>query len=59
MIVIERTYDEPNPRGGRKIHKVSRRCFNNDDVEGVEEFINTKSSSGYEWSNVEYKYIKL
>lgn len=59
MIVIERKYDEPNPRGGRKIHKVSRRCFNNDDVEGVEDFINAKSSSGYEWSNIEYKYIKL
>ena len=59
MIVIERKYDEPNPRGGKKIHKVSRKCFSNDDVEGVEEFINTKSSSEYEWGNVEYKYIKL
>lgn len=27
MIVIERKYDEPNPRGGRKLHKISRKCF--------------------------------
>lgn len=58
MIVIERRYDEPNPRGGRKLHKVSRKCFSDEDREGVEKFIN-ENSTIYEWSNVEYRYIKL
>jgi hypothetical protein len=60
IIVIERKYDEPNPRGGRKLHKVSRKCFSDEDREDVEKFINEKSPvSGYEWSNIEYRYIKL
>ena len=60
MIVIERKYDEPNPRGGRKLHKVSRKCFKDEDIKGIEKFINESSSlPGYEWSNIEYKYIKL
>ena len=58
MIVIERKYDEPNPRGGRKLHKISRKCFKDDDIKGVEKFIN-ENSTVYEWSNVEYRYIKL
>ena len=60
MIVIERKYDEPDPRGGKKIHKVSRKCFSDEDIKGIEKFINESSSlPGYEWSNIEYKYIKL
>ena len=58
MIVIERRYDEPHPRGGRKLHKVSRKCFSDEDRESVEKFIN-ENSTIYEWSNVEYRYIKL
>jgi hypothetical protein len=58
MIVIERKYDEPNPRGRRKLHKISRKCFKDEDIKGIEKFIN-ENSTIYEWSNVEYKYIKL
>ena len=60
MIVIERTWREPNPRGGGRINKAARKCFADDDLEGVNKFINeTTKVSGYEWTDVEYKYIKL
>lgn len=60
MIIIERTWREPNPSGGCLLNKVERKVFDNDDKEGINKFINAKSCvSGYEWSNVEYKYTKL
>ena len=60
MIIIERTWNEPNPRGGRYLNKVARKCFADNDLDGVNKFINeTSTVSGYEWSDVEYKYIKL
>ena len=62
MIIIERYWQEPNPRGGcyNKLNKVERQCFADDDLNGVNSFINeTSKVSGYEWTNVEYKYIKL
>ena len=60
MIVIERMWKEPIPRGGCKINKVARKCFADDDLDGVNKFINeTTKVLGYEWTNVEYKYIKL
>lgn len=60
MIVIERTWKEPNPRGGSKLNKVERKCFAADDLVGINDFINeTAEVSGYEWTDVEYKYIKL
>ena len=60
MIVIEREYDEPNSRGGGRIHCVKRQCFHDDDIDGVNKFINAQSPvSGYEWTNVSYNYIKL
>lgn len=60
MIVIERTWKEPDPRGGGKLNKVSRKCFVDDDLNGINEFVNeTSEVSGYEWTDVEYKYIKL
>lgn len=60
MIIIERTWKEPDPRGGGKLNKVSRKCFDDDDLNGINEFINeTSEVSGYEWTNVEYKYTKL
>ena len=61
MVVIERYWQEPNPRGGcNKLNKVARKCFADDDLDGVNKFINeTTKVSGYEWTNVEYKYIKL
>lgn len=60
MIVIERTWREPDSRGGGKLNKVARRCFADDDLDSVNKFINeTGVVSGYEWTDVEYKYIKL
>ena len=60
MIVIERTWKEPNPSGGGKINKVARKCFADDDLDGVNKFINeTTKVYGYDWTNVEYNYIKL
>ena len=49
MIVRERTWKEPNPRGGGKLNKVERKCFDDDDLNGINEFINeTSEVSGYE-----------
>ena len=60
MIVIERTWKEPNPRGGGKLNKVERKCFADNDLDCVNKFINeTTMVSGYEWTDVEYKYTKL
>ena len=60
MIIIERTWREPDPRGGCRLHKTARKCFSDDDIVGVEHFINENAEvSGYEWTDVEYKYIKL
>lgn len=60
MIVIERTWKEPDSRGGGKLNKVARKCFADDDLDGVNSFINeTTKVSGYDWTNVEYNYIKL
>lgn len=60
MIIIERTWREPDPRGGSKLHKEERKCFFGDDKDGIDEFINAKAYvPGYEWTDVEYKYIKV
>jgi len=60
MIIVERTWEEPNPRGGGRLSKVERKAFDDRDKEGINNFINAKSCvSGYEWTNVEYKYTKL
>ena len=61
MIIIERFWKEPNPRGGcNLLSKVERKSFADNDLDGVNEFINeTSEVSGYEWRDVEYKYTKL
>ena len=60
MIIIERTWKEPNPCGGGRLSKVEIRAFEDNDKEGINNFINAKSYvPGYKWTNVEYKYIKL
>lgn len=61
MIIIERHWDEKKPTGGcGYIHKVKRECFSEDDKVLIDIFINAKSyTPGYDWYNVEYKYIKL
>ena len=60
MIIVERTWKEPNPSGGSSLNKVERKVFDNSDKEGINKFINAQSCvSGYEWTNIEYKYTKL
>ena len=60
MIVIERTWNEPNPAGGGWLNKVARECFADDDLDGINEFINeTTKVSGYKWTDVKYKYTKV
>lgn len=60
MIIIERTWKESDPRGGcALLNKTERKCFTDNDVDGVEEFINEESEYKDEWIDVKYKYIKL
>ncbi len=61
MIIIERYWQEDNPSGGCKLLSyVKRKAFSDNDVEGVEKFINENAPIiGYKWKNIEYKYIKL
>ena len=60
MIVIERTWEEPNPCGGGRLSKAERKAFDDNDKESINEFINAEPYvSGYEWTNVKYKYTKL
>lgn len=60
MIIIERSYNVDNSRGGRPLYKVDRKVFSDNDIEGVQEFLNERSEvSGYPWFNLEYNFIKL
>jgi hypothetical protein len=60
MIIIERSYNIDSSRGGRPLYKVDRKVFSDNDIEGVQEFLNERSEvSGYPWFNLEYNFIKL
>ena len=60
MIIIERSYYVASPRGGDKRFIVNRKVFADDDIQGVQAFINERSSiSGYEWYNLDFNFIKL
>lgn len=67
MIVITRTYKTLSPRGGCHNfinHKVVK-CFNDDDLKGVEDFMNVseyalqKKECGYDIYNLQYDLKKL
>lgn len=60
MIIVERTYEVARPEGGGYKTVVCRRVFSDDDIIGLENFINERSKTpGYEWRNVEFNYTKL
>lgn len=48
MIIIERSYEIPNSCGGPRLHTVDRKVFADDDISGVQAFLDERSSlSGY------------
>lgn len=60
MIIVERHYDTKNPSGGRMVHNICRKVFGDNDVEGIQKFLDEKHIvSGYEWYNLDFKYIKI
>lgn len=60
MIIIERSYEVARPEGGGYKTVVNRKIFNDDDVSGVDAFINERGDiEGYPWKNIEFKYTKL
>lgn len=62
MIIIEKYWEEQDPQGGcNLLSKSERKAFDNDDLKGINEFINNSSEiiSDYELYNIKYKYIKL
>lgn len=61
MIIIERHYDTKTGRGGPSLnHHVEKKVFNDDDIEGVEKFINEDGEGEpYEWIGLTYIYKKL
>lgn len=60
MIIIRREYEVDNPSGGRGITKVTRKVFADDDIVGVQQFLDERSTiSGYEWYNLNFEYTKL
>lgn len=57
MIIIERSYDASQPEVGPV---TTRKAFLDNDVEGVQGFLNERSTEqGYPWRNIEFRYIKL
>ena len=58
MIIIERYWSEESANGYSDMRKSKRKCFSDDDFEGIEKFINEKVSD-YKYANVVYKYIKI
>ena len=61
MIIITRKYETENPCGGCKlIKKKERKVFNNDDLIGIQIFLNEENEEhAYKWYNVSYEYIKV
>lgn len=67
MIVITRTYKTLSPRGGCRnfINHRLVKCFNDDDLEGVENFMKVSESKlreqecGYDIYNLHYDLKKL
>lgn len=61
MIIIERSYDVEDSRCGcRLLHEVTRKVFPDDDISGIQKFLNERSAvSGYKWHNLDFKYMKL
>lgn len=67
MIVITRTYKTLSPSGGchNFITHSETKCFNDDDLKGVEDFLNvsacelTKKCFGYTVYNLNYETKKI
>ena len=60
MIVVTREYDVDNPSGGRRLHSVTRKVFADEDLEGVQKFLDERNRvSGYEWHNLAFNFLKL
>ena len=60
MIIVERTYDFNNPAGGPRLTDVTRKVFSDDDIIGIQDFLNERSKiSGYEWYNLDFKFTKI
>lgn len=60
MIIITRRHQEPNPSGGSLLNKVTRKVFADDDLQGVQAFLDERNKiSGYEWRNLSFEYTKL
>ena len=60
MILIERTYEQDNPRGGGRITYITRKAFADDDIIGIQKFLDERSTVfGYEWHELHFEYIKL
>lgn len=60
MIIITRTYETNNPSGGRRIEYVTRKAFHDDDIDGVQKFLDERSTTkGYDWYNLHFSYHKV
>ena len=60
MIIIERSYEVTSPRGGGKKFVVDCKAFADDDIQGVQVFLDERNTvSGYEWYNLDFNFIKL
>ena len=60
MIIIRREYTVESCSGGRMLCKVTRKVFADDDIAGVQAFLDERSTvSGYEWHNLDFTYTKL
>lgn len=60
MILVVKSYDTANTSGGRMIHHVIRKVFHDNDVDGVQKFMDERREiSGYEWHNLSFKFMKL
>lgn len=60
MIIVTRRYEVDNPSGGRALKKVTRKVFADDDLIGIQAFLDERSTViGYEWYNLDFEYTKL
>lgn len=60
MIIIERHYDMENSSGGRNLHHCDRKVFKDDDIEGIQKFLDERCPiDGYHWFNLDFNYTIL
>lgn len=59
MIIIERRYKVEDVRDTTIWTRTTRKVFADDDISGVQSFLDEKTMSNLKYIDIDFKYIKL